>query len=125
MLKLEIVFETSPVLLRITTSCKSRSMGSGYCQKRVTWSVLWPADKLNILLGLAVLPRINCDFSAVTPLISLFRGVILITKVLTPELEPRSMLLMVNLTLPSSSTPVAATFTVLNVVKSGDSPVSL
>ena len=77
-----------------------------------------------MLLGLAVLPRINCDFSAVTPLISLFRGVILTIKVLTPELEPRSMLLMVNLTLPSSSTPVAATFTVLNVVKSGDSPVS-
>jgi hypothetical protein len=42
--------------------------------------------------------------------------------VLTPELEPRSTLLIVNLTLPSSSTPDAATFTVLNVVKSGDSP---
>ena len=52
------------------------------------------------------------------PLIDLFKGTTLKVIEFKPEVEPRFIPPTVNLILPSSSTPVAGTFTVLNDVKS-------
>ena len=54
----------------------------------------------------------------VAPLISLLRGVTLTIIALDSDTSPLLIPLIVNLILPSVSTPVAGTFTVLNEVKS-------
>ena len=121
--KFSIVAACVPGVRLITTSFKSKSNKSPdvclwYCHNKVIWSVFWPPVKLNILAGFAVLPIIDLLRVAVTPLIVLFNGVtrkkIEFVSLLVPLFMPET----VNLILPSSSTPVAGTFTVLNAVKS-------
>ena len=115
---------TCPATLLIWTSIRSRSILSPvtgsiwYFQTKRRVSPACPAAKFSTFRGGASFPIISCVLAIVEPLIFLFKGVTLAVTALGLVFNPFSILSILNLILPSESTPAAETFTVLNDVKS-------